>query len=77
MGRTTYLTNDPQIAQIAFSETEFFSKEIVPNHPLYPLKNQQAGVFLSDSTSPSWKVVHKFLPPALGPKAVRHYAPIM
>ena len=24
-----------------------------------------------------WKLVHKYLPPALGPKAVRHYAPKM
>lgn len=24
-----------------------------------------------------WKIVHKYLPPALGPKAVRHYAPKM
>lgn len=27
--------------------------------------------------SDSWKIVHKYLPPALGPKAVRHYAPKM
>jgi hypothetical protein len=26
---------------------------------------------------PRWKIVHKYLPPALGPKAVRHYAPKM
>ncbi|KAK5690303.1 hypothetical protein LTR17_025980 [Elasticomyces elasticus] len=76
-GSTTYLTNDPVIAQIGLSETEFFSKVIVPNHPLYPIKTPDAGVFLADSTDPSWKIVHKFMPPALGPKAVRHYAPIM
>lgn len=34
-------------------------------------------MFLADTSDPSWKAVHKFLPPALGPKAVRHYAPIM
>ncbi|KAK4976352.1 hypothetical protein LTR42_003981 [Elasticomyces elasticus] len=76
-GSTTYLTNDPIIAQIGLSETEYFSKIIVPNHPLYPIKTPDAGVFLADSTDPSWKIVHKFMPPALGPKAVRHYAPIM
>ncbi|KAK4919526.1 hypothetical protein LTR49_012904 [Elasticomyces elasticus] len=76
-GSTTYLTNDPIIAQIGLSETEFFSKIIVPNHPLYPIKTPDAGVFLADSTDPSWKIVHKFMPPALGPKAVRHHAPIM
>lgn len=77
MGKITCQTNDPELAQICMSETEFFSKEIVPSHPLFPLKNSEAGVFLADTSDPNWKVVHKFLPPALGPKAVRHYAPQM
>lgn len=77
MGKTVYQTNDPLIAQIAFCEDEFFSKQIVENHPLYPIKQQAAGVFLGDTSHPSWKVVHKFMPPALGPKAVRHYSPLM
>ena len=77
MGNVNYYTNDPQLAQIAFTESEFFSKEILPGHPLYPIKNNPAGVFLGDTSNPSWKIVHKFLPPALGPKAVRHYAPAM
>ena len=34
-------------------------------------------MFLADTSDPNWKDVHKFLPPALGPKAVRHYAPTM
>lgn len=46
-------------------------------HPLYSIKQPKAGVFLADTADPSWKIVHKFLPPAFGPKAVRHYAPIM
>ncbi|KAJ5214246.1 hypothetical protein N7449_001415 [Penicillium cf. viridicatum] len=46
-------------------------------HPLYALKNSSAGIFLGDTDSPEWRVAHKFLPPALGPKAVRHYAPTM
>lgn len=77
MGKMTCQTNDPEFAQICMSETEFFSKQIVPDHPLFPIKNQKAGVFLGDTSDPNWKVVHKFLPPALGPKAVRHYAPQM
>lgn len=77
MGAMNYQTNDPQIAQIVLSETEFFSKEINKMHPLYPIKNDTAGVFLGDSSSPNWNIVHKFMPPALGPKAVRHYSPIM
>lgn len=77
MGRTSYQINDPKLAEIVFGETDFFTKEINSNHPLYPIKDQEAGVFLADTTSPSWKIVHKFMPPALGPKAVRHYAPTM
>lgn len=77
MGKVTCQTNDPELALIVFSETEFFSKEIVPDHPLYAIKDQKAGVFLGDTSNPDWKIVHKFLPPALGPKAVRHYAPQM
>jgi len=60
-----------------FAESDFFTKLINKNHPLYPIKNKQAGVFLGDTDTPEWKVAHKFLPPALGPKAVRHYAPTM
>ncbi|KAK9261039.1 cytochrome P450 [Lipomyces tetrasporus] len=74
LGKIVCQTNDPELAQICFAESQFFSKEIVPDHPLYPIKNQKAGVFLGDTSNPAWKVVHKFLPPALGPKAVHHYA---
>ncbi|KAM0713381.1 hypothetical protein Q7P37_010343 [Cladosporium fusiforme] len=76
-GRTVYQTNDPTIAAVVFAESDFFTKEINEDHPLFPLKTQSAGVFLGDTDSPEWKVAHKFLPPALGPKAVRHYAPTM
>lgn len=76
-GRVVYQTNDPTIAAVVFAESDFFTKEINEDHPLFPLKNKTAGVFLGDTDSPEWKVAHKFLPPALGPKAVRHYAPTM
>ncbi|RDW93855.1 cytochrome P450 [Aspergillus mulundensis] len=77
LGRTTYQTNDPQLSAIVLSETDFFSKILNKSHPLYPLKTPEAGVFLADTDSESWRLAHKFLPPALGPKAVRHYAPTM
>ncbi|KAJ5834226.1 hypothetical protein N7447_000252 [Penicillium robsamsonii] len=77
MGRTVYHTNDPELSAIVFSESDFFTKKINEAHPLYPIKNQQAGVFLGDTDTPEWRAAHKFLPPALGPKAVRHYAPTM
>lgn len=77
MGRTVYHTNDPDIAAIAFAESDFFTKKINESHPLFAIKQPQAGVFLGDTDTPEWRVTHKFLPPALGPKAVRHYAPTM
>ncbi|KAL1847739.1 hypothetical protein Plec18170_008400 [Paecilomyces lecythidis] len=77
MGRVTYQTNDPVISAIALSESDFFTKGINEAHPLFGLKTPQAGIFLGDTDTPEWRVAHKFIPPALGPKAVRHYAPTM
>ena len=77
LGRTVYQTNDPVLSSIVFSESDFFTKKINESHPLYALKQPNAGVFLGDTETPEWRVAHKFLPPALGPKAVRHYAPTM
>ena len=77
MGSQVYQTNDPQLSRIFFSESDYFTKHIVPGHPLYPIKNPEAGVFLGDTDTEQWRLAHKFLPPALGPKAVRHYAPTM
>lgn len=77
MGRLTYQTNDPVISALVFSESDFFTKKINQAHPLHALKTPSAGVFLGDTDTPQWRVAHKFLPPALGPKAVRHYAPTM
>ncbi|CEJ89970.1 Putative Cytochrome P450 monooxygenase [[Torrubiella] hemipterigena] len=77
MGSTVYQTNDPTLANIVFAESEFFSKKIIPGHPLFPIKSLEAGVFLGDTDTEEWRLAHKFLPPALGPKAVRHYMPSM
>ncbi|QKX56912.1 uncharacterized protein TRUGW13939_04020 [Talaromyces rugulosus] len=77
MGRATYQVNDPQLAAIVFTESDFFTKKINEAHPLYAIKTPVAGVFLGDTDTPEWRAAHKFLPPALGPKAVRHYAPTM
>ncbi|UKZ78934.1 hypothetical protein TrVFT333_006681 [Trichoderma virens FT-333] len=52
-------------------------EKINKSHPLAALKPLAAGVFLGDTDTPEWRVAHKFLPPALGPKAVRYYAPTM
>ncbi|KAI1351406.1 cytochrome P450 [Xylaria sp. FL0043] len=76
-GNTIYSTNDPKLSNIVFSESDFFTKSMIKGHPLYPIKNKEAGVFLGDTDTEEWRTAHKFLPPALGPKAVRHYAPTM
>ncbi|KAI3332040.1 cytochrome P450 [Xylariaceae sp. AK1471] len=76
-GSAVYSTNDPKLSNIVFSESDFFTKSIIEGHPLYPIRNKEAGVFLGDTDTEEWKTAHKFLPPALGPKAVRHYAPTM
>ncbi|XXH06121.1 hypothetical protein Hte_012566 [Hypoxylon texense] len=76
-GSIVYQTNDPQLSNIVFSESDFFTKNIIEGHPLHPIKNQEAGVFLGDTDTEEWRTAHKFLPPAFGPKAVRHYAPTM
>ncbi|KAH6634725.1 cytochrome P450 monooxygenase [Chaetomium sp. MPI-SDFR-AT-0129] len=77
LGSVTYHTNDPKLASIVFAESDFFSKSIIKGHPLHPIKNREAGVFLGDTDTEEWRMAHKFLPPALGPKAVQHYAPTM
>jgi cytochrome P450 len=33
--------------------------------------------FIGDTETENWRLAHKFLPPAMGPKAVRHYTPLM
>ncbi|KAI1735804.1 cytochrome P450 [Xylaria scruposa] len=76
-GSTVYSTNDPKLSNIVFSETDFFTKRMIKGHPLHPIKNPEAGIFLGDTDTEEWRIAHKFLPPALGPKAVRHYAPTM
>ncbi|PCD27428.1 hypothetical protein FGRA07_02567 [Fusarium graminearum] len=77
MGNRLYQTNSAELSNIFLSEDHYFTKDIVPGHPLHPIKNQEAGVFLADTNTEQWRLAHKFLPPALGPKAVRHYAPTM
>ncbi|KAF2027311.1 cytochrome P450 [Setomelanomma holmii] len=77
LGATIFQTNNPDLAAIAFAESDFFTKKIIGAHPLAGIKNPEAGVFLGDTDTAEWRAAHKFLPPALGPKAVRHYAPTM
>lgn len=76
-GSDVYQTNDPVIANHVFNENGFFSKQITPEHPLFGIMDQEAGLFLADTDTEAWRLTHKFLPPAFSPKAVRHYSPKM
>lgn len=76
-GRTTYHTNDPAVAAVCFAEDGYWAKMINSDHPLAGIKDPMAGVFLSDSKTEAWRLVHKYMGPALSPKAVRHYTPQM
>lgn len=76
MGATVYLTWDPVVAGHAFSESQYFTKKIISNHPLAGIKDNTA-IFLGDTETENWRLAHKFLPPAMSPKAVRHYTPLM
>jgi cytochrome P450 len=76
-GSVVYQTNDPVIANHVFNENGFFTKQITPEHPLFGIMDQEAGLFLADTDTEAWRMTHKFLPPAFSPKAVRHYSPKM
>jgi cytochrome P450 len=76
-GRTVYYTNDPAVAAVCFAEGGYWAKIINSDHPLFGVRDELAGVFLSNSNTEAWHQVHKYLAPALSPKAVRHYTPQM
>ncbi|OBT38555.1 hypothetical protein VE00_10901 [Pseudogymnoascus sp. WSF 3629] len=76
MGKTTYLTEAPEVAVHAFTESTYFTKKINPSHPLWGIKDNTA-IFIGDTETENWRLAHRFLPPAMSPKAVRHYTPLM
>ncbi|KAK0653103.1 cytochrome protein [Cercophora newfieldiana] len=76
MGKTTYLTDSPDAALAALLESQYFTKKITEDHPLWGVKDNTA-IFVGDTETENWRLAHKFLPPAMGPKAVRHYTPLM
>ncbi|KAK5957879.1 hypothetical protein OHC33_001068 [Knufia fluminis] len=78
MGRINYLTDDPEITEIAYKENHgLFTKQTSDsNHPLYGIRDNTA-LFTCDTNCDSFKLTHKFIPPSMSPKAVKHYTPIM
>ncbi|KAE8134687.1 cytochrome P450 [Aspergillus pseudotamarii] len=76
MGKTTYLTDDPQVASVCLAESAYMTKKINEDHPLWGVKDNTA-IFIGDTETENWRLAHKYLPPAMGPKAVRHYTGLM
>lgn len=77
LGRTFYVTNDPEVAKLAFREGEYFTKAPTsPAHPLHGIVDATA-LFLCDTESAAWKEAHRFLPPSMSPKAMKHHLPDM
>ncbi|KAJ7037772.1 cytochrome P450 [Mycena alexandri] len=74
LGKSVYLTDDPDCAGVVLSEGEFYSKQIGENHPLFPFKmTLPNGLFTSDTSNPAWPTSHKFMMTAMGAKAMRNY----
>ncbi|KAF2205770.1 cytochrome P450 [Delitschia confertaspora ATCC 74209] len=76
MGKTIYLTDAPEVAQACFLESAYMTKKINENHPLWGVKDNTA-IFIGDTETENWRLAHKFIPPSMGPRAVRHYTPLM
>ncbi|ERF73413.1 hypothetical protein EPUS_08556 [Endocarpon pusillum Z07020] len=69
MGTTTYHTNDPEISRHVLREGDMFTKiTSEPAHPLFYMSDQSA-LFTCDTDSPAFSVSHKFVPPAMSPRA--------
>ncbi|ATY65337.1 cytochrome P450 [Cordyceps militaris] len=77
MGTTIYQTNDPDISRFVLREGHIFTKNTSdPSHPLFYM-TQQDALFTCDSDSPVFAKAHKFVPPALSPRAVAHHTPLI
>ncbi|KAL8925144.1 MAG: hypothetical protein Q9208_003649 [Pyrenodesmia sp. 3 TL-2023] len=77
MGTPTYHTNDPEISRHVLREGDHFTKITSdPAHPLFYMSDQTA-LFTCDSDSPAFPVSHKFVPPAMSPRAMAHHAPLI
>ncbi|KAJ7442447.1 cytochrome P450, partial [Mycena latifolia] len=75
LGKSIYLTDDPDCAGVVLSEGEFYRKQVNDNHPLFPLKmTLPNGMFTTDSSNPAWSTGHKFMMTAMGATAMRNYA---
>lgn len=77
MGTTIYQTNDPDVARFVLREGDAFTKATSDvSHPLFYMQHQQS-LFTCDSDSPAFAPSHKFVPPALSPRAVAHHTPLI
>lgn len=77
MGTTIYHTNNPDISRHVLREDKLFTKTTSdPSHPLHYMSAQES-LFTCDSASPSFALSRKFVPPALSPRSVAHYMPLI
>ncbi|KAI6274852.1 hypothetical protein MCOR27_007222 [Pyricularia oryzae] len=74
MGMVAYYSNDPVIARHVLQEGGFFSKRTPdPGDPLHFVSDSEA--LFGDGDSPAFGPSHHFIPPCVGPKAVRYCTP--
>lgn len=76
MGKRSFLTDSPEVSRVVLMESMYFTKYISEDHPLWGVKDNTT-IFAGDTETENWRLAHKFLPPAMGPKAVRHYTPMI
>ncbi|EGS21307.1 monooxygenase-like protein [Thermochaetoides thermophila DSM 1495] len=71
-GKTTYLTDSPDVALVALTESANFTKKIDEDHPLWDIEDN-ISIFIKNSENENWRLTHKFLPPVMDPKAMKHH----
>jgi hypothetical protein len=75
-GKTTYLTDSPDVALVALTESANFTKKIDEDHPLWDIEDN-ISIFIKNSENENWRLTHKFLPPVMDPKAMKHHRSVM
>ncbi|KAJ8661380.1 hypothetical protein O0I10_002646 [Lichtheimia ornata] len=72
LGEENIGTNDPDVAELFVKESDYFTKKITQNLEEVKAFGGQ-GLFTTDTDDPDWKLAHKLLMPAFGPRAIKAY----
>lgn len=70
LGEENVGTNDPDVAEVFVKESDYFTKKITHNLEEVKAFGGQ-GLFTTDTDDPDWKLAHKLLMPAFGPRAIK------